>query len=558
MPSVSTGTPTSHTGWLQHRFHGNIYEFKKNLTLNKLTVYSDGQSAYNASAIVVKLSDVANLPNGTDIRSYSVLNSTESKVVNGATSFTFPVKLLEKSVPYLIGISFDNEQSGNGIGITTAYNESSTYDLNADITLKATNVKGNTLNHATSYYMFSNGTPFLHSWSGQPFSQILEYDTNLAGRTFTWPTVSSELRPGDVINVNYTGKIEDISNLRLGQARVQLYGASGGIAAENSPGGYGGYSEAIVNFNGKPAFIAIGGTPGRSSSKGFNGGGESDINNNVGGGGGGASDVRINGNNLSNRILVAGGGGGGGYENGSYQSGGGHGGGANRPGIAGNKNMSQGGQLNIGGNYGATFGQGASYNSPGVSGGSQNGNGAGGGGWYGGGMANSNGEDYAGAGGSGYADTSVCSSIIGIDGGIYGSQSGGTSYTGNGKAVITIISVGGFIQNDVTISEKDIYKKETLETVRNNVNLLRQNFSLPTANWAEPIIIKNVTPIKASHWNEIEQNIKDVYNVNNIPFTDNSVESQFVNPIKANDKKNHPLHSLGERLKNINKALKNS
>lgn len=448
MTVLTVGNKGGSTSYLCHRLHANFYQFKKAVYLDKLTIASTGPSMYPARAIILRYSDVSALATSNtsfDARSYAILTSNETNVtVNGETTFTFPKTLvLQPNVTYIIGVSFDGEDAnGSNIYYNTDLSHTTDVTLNADVMLKAeaTN-NGTILNHGTNYYK-NGGSTSLYGWANQTFWQKLDYSdatSNPAG-TYTFPNIPARLQVGDVINFPYTGAAQLLNRPEIGKVRVDLYGAQGGSAAENSPGGYGGRSIADFYVRGKALYVNVGGTPGRSYTGGWNGGGT--CSQSVGGGGGGATDVRLNGNALSDRVVVAGGGGGGGYENASWTSGGGHGGGANRPGINGAKGMAEGGQLTRGGNLGGILGQGATYGQNGASyPGNQNGNGGGGGGYYGGGMASSNSEDYGGGGGSGYADTTKCTNISGTDGGNYNTSGGGTGWSGNGKATITILEL---------------------------------------------------------------------------------------------------------------------
>lgn len=448
MTKLTFGNKGTSTGYLCHRLHSNLYQFKKRVFLDKLTISSTGPSPYKGRAIVVRYSDIGSLGVANtrfDARSYAILTSYETDVtVNGDTVFTFPRTIaLEPNVTYAIGVSFDNEDTGNAIYMNTDISPTSDVVLNSDVTLKAENIYGGKYNHATNYYFYNSGNPSFHNWAGNnTFWQILDY-SDATDNLYVYPNIPAKLKVGDSITFNYSGASQLLNRPEIGKVRVELYGAQGGFAADSapgSPGGYGGKSVADFYVRGKPLYVYVGGFPGRSSTGGFNGGGT--CQSGVGGGGGGATDVRLNSSTLADRIVVAGGGGGGAYENASWLSGGGHGGGANMAGINGGKGYSEGGQLTRGGNLGGTLGNGASYGQNGASyGGNQNGGGAGGGGYYGGGMANSNTEDYAGAGGSGYADTSKCTNIVGQNGGNYNTSSGGTSWSGHGRATITILEL---------------------------------------------------------------------------------------------------------------------
>lgn len=200
----------------------------------------------------------------------------------------------------------------------------------------------------------------------------------------------------------------------------ELWGAQGG----GTYGGKGGYSKGTLKTTADTVFnIFVGGQDGT------NGGGAGDNP------GGGASDIRMNGTSLTNRIIVAGGGGGGA----SAKTTGGIGGGANLSGENGIKPTSEyygtpgeGGTLSRGGKGGLNYKEVQSCATDGTLGlgGSglcklnykRNDESGGGGGYYGGGGAGHdcpkyNDPDDSGAGGgSGYADKSLLTDIVGTSG----------------------------------------------------------------------------------------------------------------------------------------------
>ena len=144
---------------------------------------------------------------------------------------------------------------------------------------------------------------------------------------------------GDVKKYSYTGSYNTFTALVTGNYKVQLWGASGGIAMTDSvlknAGGAGAYTEGIIKLDqGTKLYVYVGqkGYNGRANCKycggygGWNGGakGGDDSNHDSapdeGGGGGGATDVRLvptsaattwnEQASLVSRIMVAGAGGG--------------------------------------------------------------------------------------------------------------------------------------------------------------------------------------------------------------------------------------------------------
>lgn len=258
-----------------------------------------------------------------------------------------------------------------------------------------------------------------------------------------------------VINYVYTGSVQTFIAPLAGTYQLEVWGAQG--AGNQSNHGAGGYAKGNVFLTvGQTIYVCVG------AQSGYNGGGGA---YNSAGNGGGATHIAKNTNrgllsayaSYTSEVLIAAGGGGGGATYGSSYSAGGYGGGASgtvseyyvngRAGWAGQP----GTQTSAGGNLdlewycddddhsihryiayvGGSFGQGGTGTSVDeCDGGYSGGAGGGGGGWYGGaGSAAENGGRMGGAGGSGY--------IGGVSG---GSMSNGVQ-SGNGKAVITLLSV---------------------------------------------------------------------------------------------------------------------
>lgn len=99
-------------------------------------------------------------------------------------------------------------------------------------------------------------------------------------------------------------------------------------------------------------------------------------------------------------------------------------------------------------------------------------------------------------------------------------------------------------------------RRENLIYLREKVNELRLINGLSPVQWSEPFIISGQTPIKAVHWNEIEDGILEIYDMNSIEFTTPSVEKQLRQDIKPRDTA-YQINGLVYRINNILKALKN-
>lgn len=208
--------------------------------------------------------------------------------------------------------------------------------------------------------------------------------------------------------------------LDAGNYHFDLYGAQGGYGTfGNSSHGKGGRVSGQVALQDNVFIeIRVGGYPGQSSSKGYNGGGSG--HSTAAGGGGGATDIRIGGNSLYDRVLVAGGGGG----QSNYVGQGGAGGGlvglngASCTGGTQTEVGSPNGKFGIGGNNTGSYGYSA----------------GGGGGWYGGGGGGTGDHYQSAAGGSSYFGGTPNYPVTN------GFTETGVN-SGNGYAIITLIPV---------------------------------------------------------------------------------------------------------------------
>jgi hypothetical protein len=257
----------------------------------------------------------------------------------------------------------------------------------------------------------------------------------------------------DVINIGFTGGEQTINRFNATSWRVQLFGGSGSDGDSSNRAGGGGRVNGDMTSLGQSAYyVHIGGAGARGNNVngigGYNGGGNVNGDSNTSwfqSGGGGASDIRtVQGAwnaNTSNRVLVAGGGGAGSRNGGSGQAGpgaypngvqssqdGGNGTGSNANGRGGTQNAGgdPGANGSINSLISAGFNQGGGYNSA-----SNVLSGAGGSGWYGGGV----GSFHMGLGGGG---SSYFSGAITNFGHTTGTQ--GVSAT-NGSGSITILTV---------------------------------------------------------------------------------------------------------------------
>lgn len=100
-------------------------------------------------------------------------------------------------------------------------------------------------------------------------------------------------------------------------------------------------------------------------------------------------------------------------------------------------------------------------------------------------------------------------------------------------------------------------KVENLSYLREKVNLFRRENGLSDVKWSEPFIVAGHTTIKASHWNEIEDSILEVYDASGQAFASSITEAQFRQDIKPHDPR-YPIQGLSQRLNNIVRGLLNN
>ena len=200
-------------------------------------------------------------------------------------------------------------------------------------------------------------------------------------------------------------------NLFAGAYKLEVWGAEGGTSY-NAAGGKGGYATGILNIaTEKSLYINIGGKGGDTSSgtggtAGYNGGGTGGTGGRGGAGGGGATHIAINNSrgtlnfyeNYKSDLLIVAGGGGGGAQGGNENSTGGTGGGTTGGSTSWSKPY---GPIVSGGNQNTGYSFGIGQNGESQISSHLEGNGAGGGGYYGG-YSTYGGYYCAGGGGSGY------------------------------------------------------------------------------------------------------------------------------------------------------------
>ena len=86
--------------------------------------------------------------------------------------------------------------------------------------------------------------------------------------------------------------------------------------------------------------------------------------------------------------------------------------------------------------------------------------------------------------------------------GVYGTMYGGVKW-GNTFTPI---------DPSIALPSSNALAKDNIDFIRQKVNEFRQTNGFSAYSWTDPTIIRGVTPVKAAHWNEIQQAIDEVYN----------------------------------------------
>lgn len=102
----------------------------------------------------------------------------------------------------------------------------------------------------------------------------------------------------------------------------------------------------------------------------------------------------------------------------------------------------------------------------------------------------------------------------------------------------------------------DFQKKDNIDYIRTMVNKFRLDNGLTEKQWTDIIIVPGYTPIKATHWNEIETGILEVYQTIGEKINIPEVEDQLKETIQPGDRR-FPLNNLPQRINNIARGLKN-
>ncbi len=114
-----------------------------------------------------------------------------------------------------------------------------------------------------------------------------------------------------------------------------------------------------------------------------------------------------------------------------------------------------------------------------------------------------------------------------------------------------------FYNPDIKLPKPDDFQAvENIVYIREQINNIREVNGLLPINWVESEIRKDITTIKASHWNEIQRAIIDSYEHLSISLYSKRVENVLRETIRPHDFEKYPLKELKQRLLIIEDALR--
>lgn len=133
-----------------------------------------------------------------------------------------------------------------------------------------------------------------------------------------------------------------------------------------------------------------------------------------------------------------------------------------------------------------------------------------------------------------------------INGSIQGSPTTGVQYSYNFNTI-------DFIE----LPEIDkMFSKENMDFIREKINIFRITNGLQAVAWTDPVIIRNVTPLKAIHINELHQAINEVYSNLSMTIIDSDVKNSLDKVVLPNSKEFN-VNKHMDFLKNALFALSN-
>lgn len=111
---------------------------------------------------------------------------------------------------------------------------------------------------------------------------------------------------------------------------------------------------------------------------------------------------------------------------------------------------------------------------------------------------------------------------------------------------------------DINIpNELEAFAKENIDFIRTKVNEFRTNNGLENTTWTDPVIVRNVTPVKAVHMNEVQSAIQDVYNNTSQEIQSVTVKNVINQEVKPKSVY-FPIWDYNLRIYFILRALRNN
>ncbi|MDP5277254.1 fibronectin type III domain-containing protein [Chengkuizengella axinellae] len=146
----------------------------------------------------------------------------------------------------------------------------------------------------------------------------------------------------------------------------------------------------------------------------------------------------------------------------------------------------------------------------------------------------------------------------GLDGGkLYTLSVSAKDAVGNESDKNSIQARTFFKHAGLTLPSENPFVTEVINYIRDMVNEFRTRNGLDIIIWTDSTITRKYTPIKAIHWNEIEDAILGVYTQLGFELNNQDAKQQFEETIKVKDQR-YPLELLPRRIENILIGLQNS
>lgn len=133
-----------------------------------------------------------------------------------------------------------------------------------------------------------------------------------------------------------------------------------------------------------------------------------------------------------------------------------------------------------------------------------------------------------------------------------------SSYSYSGYLYSDFFSVSNFSALDkVGIPFlQDVQKKENIDYLRGKVDEMREGNRLGLVSWTDPLILREETPIKPIHWQELDEAILEVYSTAKKAPSNPKTEAEL-RRVKVYETQTDLLQALPERMSTISRGLTN-